>query len=123
MLAAVFLPTRVGVGHAIGVSDVVLIEADRIHALGKKAAAVGIDQPEHAVALVNAKKAASAETVIGDSTPFGSLQAIPRRQNNNRLIYRIGRSELLIYLKIICALGRTISIVPRTPACGGRIEQ
>jgi hypothetical protein len=55
----------------------VLIEADRIHAFGKKAATVGIDKPEHAVALVNAKKAASAEATIGDSSPFGSLQAIP----------------------------------------------
>ena len=55
-------------------SDVILIEADRVHALGQKPAAVGIDQPEHAVALINAKKAASAEAVIGDATPFGSLQ-------------------------------------------------
>jgi hypothetical protein len=54
---------------------VVLIEADRIHALGQEAAAVGIDKPEHAIALVNTEKAASAEAVIGDSTPFGSLQA------------------------------------------------
>ena len=75
VLAAVFLPARVGVGHAIGIADVVLIEADSVHALGKKAAAVGIDQPEHAVALVNAKETASAEAVIGDSTPFGSLQS------------------------------------------------
>jgi hypothetical protein len=55
--------------------DAVLIEADRIHALGKKAAAVRIDKPEHTIALVNAKKAASAETIVGDSAPFGSLQA------------------------------------------------
>jgi hypothetical protein len=75
MLAAILLPTGVGVRHAIGVANVILIEADRIHALGQEAAAVGIDKPEHAVALVNTEKPASAEAVIGDSTPFGSLQA------------------------------------------------
>ncbi|MGB8402082.1 hypothetical protein [Bradyrhizobium sp.] len=55
----------------------ILIEADGIHALGKKAATVRINKPEHAVAFVNAKKAASAKTVIGDSAPFGSLQSDP----------------------------------------------
>ena len=75
VLAAVFFPTPVGVWRAIGIPDAVLIEADRIDALGKKAATVGIDKPEHTIALVNAKKAASAETIVGDSAPFGSLQA------------------------------------------------
>jgi len=74
MLASVFFPTRVGVWYVIAISDMVLIEADRIHALRKKATAIRIDKPEHAVALANAKKAASAEAVIGNSTPFGSLQ-------------------------------------------------
>ena len=74
VLAAVFLPAGVSVWHAIGSSDMILIEADRIHALGKKTAAVRIDKPEHPVTLVNTKKAASAETVIGDSTPSGSSQ-------------------------------------------------
>ena len=82
VLAAVFLAARVGVWHAIGISDVVLIEADRVHALGKKTPAVRIDKPEHAVALVNAKKTASAETVIGNSSPFGSLQSDTPRQDN-----------------------------------------
>jgi hypothetical protein len=59
----------------IGISDVVLIEADRVHTLGKKAPAVRIDKPEHAVALLDAKKAASAETVIDNSSPFGLLQS------------------------------------------------
>ncbi len=85
MLAAVFLAARVGIWHAIGISDAVLIEADRVHALGKKTPAVRIDKPEHAVALVNAKKTASAETVIGNSAPFGSLQADTLRQDNNGL--------------------------------------
>jgi hypothetical protein len=31
--------------------------------------------PEHAIALVDAKKAAGAEAIIGGSTPFGCLQA------------------------------------------------
>jgi hypothetical protein len=74
-LAAVLFPTRVCIWHPIGTSDAVLIEAERIHALGKKAAAVRIDKPEHAIALINTKNAASAETVIGDSAPFGSLQS------------------------------------------------
>jgi hypothetical protein len=67
VLAAVFFPTRVSVWH-------ILIEADRIHSLGKKTATVRIDKPEHPVTLVDTKKAASAEAVIDDSTPFGSLQ-------------------------------------------------
>ena len=95
VLAAVFLPARVGVWHAIGISDVVLIEADGVHALGKKAAAVGIDKPEHAVMLVNAKKAASAEAIIGDSTPFGSLQADTPTARITMTIYRIGRPGIL----------------------------
>jgi hypothetical protein len=53
---------------------VILIEANRIHALGKKTATVRIDKPEHPITLVDTKKAASAETVTGDSTPSGSLQ-------------------------------------------------
>jgi hypothetical protein len=52
-----------------------LIEADGIDALGKKAAAIGIDQPEYAVMLADAKKAAAAETVISDPAPSGSSQA------------------------------------------------
>ena len=69
------LATAARVRHAIGIADVILIEADRIHALGQEAAAIGIDKPEHAVALVNTEKAASAEAVIGDSTPSRSLQS------------------------------------------------
>ena len=52
----------------------VLIEADRIHALGEKTATIRIDKPEHAVTLVDAKESASAATFIDDSAPFGSLQ-------------------------------------------------
>ena len=74
MLAAVFFPAGVGVWHAIGSSDMVLIEADRIHALGNETAAFGINKPENTVTLVNAKEPASAGAIIGDSAPFGSLQ-------------------------------------------------
>jgi hypothetical protein len=80
----------------MGISDLVRIEADRIHALGKKAAAVRIDQPKHAVALVNAKKAAPAEAVIGDPAPFGSSQADTPRQNNDRLCFAPASQEPLI---------------------------
>ena len=68
-------PTRVGIGHASRIPDVIRIESDVIHAFGNKAAAIGIDQPEHSVMLADAKEAASAEAVIDDSTPFGSLQS------------------------------------------------
>ena len=74
VLAAVFIPTRVSVWHATGVPDMILLEANRIHALGKKTTTVRIDKPEHPVALIDTKKAASAETVIGNSTPSGSSQ-------------------------------------------------
>jgi hypothetical protein len=75
MLAAIFGPARVSVGHTIGISDLVLIDPNRIHALGDKPTPIGIDQPEHAIALINAKKSAATEPVIGNSTPLGSLQS------------------------------------------------
>ena len=92
----------------------VLIEADRIHALGKKAAAVGIDQPEHAVALVHAKKSAAAETVIGDPAPFGSLQADTPTAAQRWLVYRTGRPGTLDISQDRPVIVRTIVITPRT---------
>jgi hypothetical protein len=53
----------------------VRIEANIVHALGQKAAAVRIDQPEHPVPLLDAKETAPAEAIIGNSTPSGSLQS------------------------------------------------
>ena len=88
VLAAVFFPTRVSVWHATGVSDVILIEANRIHSLGKKTATVRIDKPEHSITFVDTKKAASAETVIDDSTPSGSLQDDTPTAGQQKLIYR-----------------------------------
>jgi hypothetical protein len=74
MLAAVFVPAGVGVWHAGGIADRILVETDRVHALRQETTAVRIDKPEHSVALIDAKKAAPVKAVIGDSTPFGSLQ-------------------------------------------------
>jgi hypothetical protein len=110
VLATVFFPTRVSVWHAIGISDMVLIEADRIDTLGKKTATVRIDKPEHPVRFVDTKKAASAEAIIDDSAPFGSTQEnLPTADQQNLFIAPVGR-ELLIYLKIIAQIGRTINI-------------
>jgi hypothetical protein len=53
----------------------ILIETDRIDPLREKFAAIGIDQPEYAVALANAEEAASAEVVVDDPSPFRSSQA------------------------------------------------
>jgi hypothetical protein len=75
VLAAVFAPAGVSVWHASGIADMVLIETDRVHALGQKTTAVGIDEPEHPVPLIDAEKTASVKAAIGDSTPFGSLQS------------------------------------------------
>ena len=75
--------------------DTVLIEADGVYALGKKPAAVGVDKPEHTVALVNAKETAAAETIIGDSAPSCSSQSDTPATDQLCAIYRIGRSEAL----------------------------
>jgi hypothetical protein len=75
-LAAVFFPAGVGVWHVFGGSDVILIEADRIHALGEKTATIRVDKPENAVTLIDTKESASAATFIGDSAPSGSLQLV-----------------------------------------------
>ncbi|WP_249129806.1 hypothetical protein [Bradyrhizobium sp. AUGA SZCCT0283] len=75
MLAAVFLQARVGIWYAIAASDVILIEADGIYALGKETPSVGIDQPKHTVMFVNAKKPASSEATVGDATPFCPFQS------------------------------------------------
>jgi hypothetical protein len=55
----------------------ILIETDRIDPLREKFTAIGIDQPEYAVALGNAKEAASAEVAVDDPSPFRSSQARP----------------------------------------------
>jgi hypothetical protein len=53
---------------------VILIEANRVDALGNEAAAIGVDKPEHTVTLGHTKEPARAEAVVGDAAPFGSLQ-------------------------------------------------
>jgi len=72
--AAVLRSAGLGIGHALSAANAVLIEADGIDPLGEKAAAVGIDEPEHAIALGNAEETAPAEAVIDDPSPFRSSQ-------------------------------------------------
>jgi hypothetical protein len=110
MLAAVFFPARIGVWHAIGISDVVLIEADRIHALGNETATIGIDKPGHAVTFANVKETASAETIVGDSTPFGSLQSSTQRSGYNCLFIAPAAEKLLICLKIVSSPAGLVTI-------------
>ncbi|BBZ95366.1 hypothetical protein BRDID11004_37280 [Bradyrhizobium diazoefficiens] len=73
--AAVLGSASLGVWHALGPADAVLIEADRVDTLREKAATIGIDEPEYAIALGNAEEAASSEVVVDDPSPFRSLQA------------------------------------------------
>jgi hypothetical protein len=110
MLAAVFFPARIGIWHAIGISDVVLIEADRIHALGNETAAIGIDKPGHPITFANAKETASAETIVSDSTPFGSLQSSTQRSSYNYLFIAPAAEKRLIYLKIVSSPAGLVTI-------------
>src|SRR5579859_3838858 len=113
-LAAVFLAARVGIWHAVRISDSVLIEADRVHALGQKASTVRIDKPERAVALVNAEKAAAAEAIIANSSPSGSLHSDIPTAGQLWVIYRTGRPRILDISQDRMVDGAVINIALRT---------
>lgn len=60
----------------------VLIEADRIDTFGEKAAAIGIDEPEYAIALGHAEEAASAEILIGNPPILFFATQTPATEHN-----------------------------------------
>jgi hypothetical protein len=76
--SSVLQPAVIGVRYTIRIADTILIESDRVHALGKKPTAIWINQPEHAVPLIDAKKAACLEATIRNATPPRVQQAKPR---------------------------------------------
>ncbi len=71
--AAVFAPARVRVRDALGVLDFVLVEVDGVDALRQEAAAVGVDQPERAVALGRRENIRPAGTGRRQCRPIGFL--------------------------------------------------
>jgi hypothetical protein len=58
--------------------DAILIKSHRIDAFGKKAAALGIDQPENPIALTDVKVSARRKHALGNATPSGLRHVSPR---------------------------------------------
>jgi hypothetical protein len=68
--------------------DPILIESHRIDALRQKAAAIGVDEPEYAVALADSEESTRPETAVGDSAPsrFWYLNLHHRNQVKDRIV-------------------------------------
>jgi hypothetical protein len=71
-LAAIFALAGFRIWDALAVLNLVLIESNGINALRQEAAAVGVYEPENAVALRNSKVPARPKITVGHTAPSGS---------------------------------------------------
>src|SRR6516165_3721061 len=72
VLVPIFPLARLGVRNVIAVLNPILIEPHRIDPLGKKAAPVGIDEPENSVAFSDPEVSARRKIAVGNTAPSGS---------------------------------------------------
>jgi hypothetical protein len=92
------IAARFGVGNAFTVLNFVLIEPYRVDAFRQEAAAVGVDQPEHAIALADSKESCRPELAVGNAAPsgFGHLHRHRRTELNLPLVCHHRRTPCAI---------------------------
>src|SRR5581483_9839164 len=65
-LTSVLAAAGIGIGSAVGIPDVILVDPYGIDALGQEPPAIGVDKPEGVIALGDTKKSIGVETVVCD---------------------------------------------------------
>jgi hypothetical protein len=87
------------VRNAVAVLNLVLLELYRVDPFRQEAAAVGVDKPEQAIALVYSKESTWPEAAVGNAAPSGfwHLNRHQRTEFNDCGILLVCRQSGAIY--------------------------